>query len=483
MLDQKMIGSILKNIANSLWKGGLSPNAYGSYILPLLFLKWLSDVHSNNKFRDKIFDDRINISKNFDWQNINKIDQDIAENLSIIFHEFEELNPLFQGFFSGSNLNKWRLIGDNNLREIIHDISFIDFGNDISSQSELSKKIYDELTVFTESTETRSKANFISFTPYHLRRLAIALISPQIEMQIYDPACGSGSILIEVARYFKEQGKDPHKIKIFGQERNDEMRAMAAIGLLLHGVIHLNILPGSIIESPPIGREGKSQKFDIIITNPPFGIKNWKSQLNKNNDLYQFKYGDPPQGSADYAFIQRVLAALSDKGKAAIIVPHGVLFRGGAEKIIRENIVKDDVIDAVIGLPENLFYATKISTALIIFNKQKSECRKNNILFVDASHDYELKNGQNFLTDDIISKINLAYSNFEKTEGYSQVISCNEISKNDYILAVSHYIKSQKTEIELNINSQVEKVQDLEAKRTNIEVQMNACLMMLGVKI
>lgn len=483
MLDQKKIRSILKNIANLLWKSGISSNAYSNYILPLLFFKWLSDVHDDDKLKNKVLEDRINIPKNFNWKNINKLDQDIANKLSVIFHDFEELNPSFKVFFMDFNLDIWSLIGDRNLCEIIKNVSNIDFGKDILTQSKSSRDLYDELIVFIESIKAKSKSNFTSFTPCHLRRLVITLLDPQIEMQIYDPACGAGGILIEAIRHFKKQGKGLHEIKISGQERSDDMRAIATIGLLLHGVIHSNILPGSIIENPLRRKDGKLQKFDIIITNPPFGVRNWKSQLSKADDLYQFKYGDPPQSSADYAFIQRVLAALSDEGKAAIIVPHGVLFRGGAEKIIRENIVKDDLIDAIIGLPENLFHATKIPTALIVFDKQKSEHRKNNILFVDASHDYELNNGQNFLTDDIISRINSVYSSFKNNEGYSQVISYDEVSENDYILSVSHYIKPQKVEIALNINSQVKNVQDLEVKRTEIESQMNTLLMTLGVQI
>jgi type I restriction enzyme M protein len=483
MLDRKMLGSILKNLVNLLYTSGLSSNTYSSYILPLFFFKWLSDFYSNNELRDKNSDDIINFPKDFSWSSINDLEQNIADVLSIIFLEFEELNPFLKGFFIDLNSNRWKLINDKSLRDIIQEISILNFKKDILSHAKLLRETYDELIMFIASIETKSNSNFTSFTPYHLRKLAVALINPQIEMQIYDPACGSGNILIEVVRHFKEQGKDPHKIKISGQERNDEMRAMATIGLILHGAIHSNILPGSIIESPLMGRDENPQKFDIIITNPPFGVKNWKSQLNKNNDLYQFKYGDPPQSSADYAFIQRVLAALSDKGKAAIIVPHGVLFRGGAEKVIRENVIKDDVIEAIIGLPEKLFYATKISTALIVFNKQKSECRKNNVLFIDASHDYELNHSQNSLNDNIISGIVLAYSNFKKKEEYAQVASNKEIAENDYILAISHYIESQKIEPELNIHSQVKNVQDLEARRTEIEAQMNTCLKTLGIQV
>ena len=481
MLNREKIEFILKRIISLLREDAHYSGGYSSYILLLLFFKWLSDLHSKDISKNKKFSENFTLPKKANWVYIKDLVHNIGEELTNIFSLIEKWNPSLQGVFINPSINQWEKLSDNILQSMIRELSVLDFNENSLKRPDLLGEIYEDLIVKSGLYDMKSNVN--CFTPYDLRKLIIELVQPQSGMQIYDPACGSGGMLTEAARYLKEHSKDPQEISLWGQEEDYELRSIASINLLLYGVVHAKILSGSIIKNLLVEEEGKPQKFDVVITNPPFGVKNWEDYESKQNAAHHFEYGYPPKSSADYVFIQRVLAMLTDIGKAAMILPHGVLFRGGTEGEIRENIVKNDLIEAVIGLPQNLFHTTKIATAIIIFNKQKIEDRKQKILFIDASHEYGSNRKQNFLTDEIISRITSTYSDFREEANYSRIVLSEEISKYGYILAISRYVESKRVKSELDVNSQIKKMQELEAQRCEIEAQMNECLKSLGIKI
>ncbi|MBD2102315.1 N-6 DNA methylase [Leptolyngbya sp. FACHB-261] len=481
MLNREKIESALKNVINLLREDTYLSGNYSSYILPLLFFKWLSTLHTKDSLKNQKLSENLTLPREANWIYIRDSVQKVGKELTSIFSSIEKSNPTLQGIFINPIINQWERASDHTLKSVIRELSMFDFDQNSLNQPELLGQIYEDLIVNSGLYEMKSNVNF--FTPYGLRKLIIDLIEPQAEMHIYDPACGSGGMLIEAARYFKKKGEDPQEISLWGQEEDYELRSIASMNLFIHGFIHSKILSGSLTRNFPIKEKGEPQKFDVVITNPPFGVKNWDNYESKHNSSPRFQYGDPPKSSADYVFIQHALALLTDRGRAAMIVPHGVLFRGGIEGEIRESIINDDLVEAVIGLPQKLFYTTKIATAIIIFNRQKSEDRKGRILFLDASHEYESNRKQNFLTDEIISRIVSTYSDFREEAGYSRIASHEGISKYGYTLAINRYVEPKEVKSELDIDSQVKKMQELEAERCEIEAQMNTYLKALGIKI
>ncbi|TVP58449.1 MAG: hypothetical protein EA343_21475 [Nodularia sp. (in: Bacteria)] len=476
MLISAEIKTVLTNSISILHHDLSFSGNYNDYILQMLFLKWLLDIQAEKYIERDHSNIIFNIPKEINWLVVENLKEDIGEKLTDIFNCIESADSKLKDIFVNPKINQWNRINDCTLKQLIENFSILDLRSHILKRPDLLGDIYENLTINSELHEVKTNVNY--FTPRHITKLIVDLATPQTKMQIYDPACGSGGMLIECVRQFQEKGEEFHNILLYGQEEDYELRSIAKINLLLKGVEHSQILSGNIIQNNSL------EKFDLVIANPPFGIKNWGVHSKKHDLLHQFSYGNPPKNSADYAFIQRILSTLKNTGKAAIIVPHGVLFRGGVESEIRKNIIEDDLIEAVIGLPANLFYNTKIPTAIIIFNRNKLENRKNRILFIDASHEYKMENRKkNFLTNDHIAKIVSIYSNFHEEIGYSKIASAKEVADYNYILDITHFVKPLYPENGLDIDSQVKKVQTLETQRNKIEAQMDSCLRILGIEI
>jgi type I restriction enzyme M protein len=477
MLSRERIEYVVRNIIKLLREDTHFSGSYSSYTLSLLFLKWLLDLHGEDSLMNKRNERDFILPEELNWSQIRGF-HSIGKKLTNVFSRIEELNPKIQGIFINPSVDQWEEISDHVLQDVIRELSALNFDENSLQQSSLLVEVYEEAIIDSGLYSMKSNVNYL--TPRDIAMLMINFVQPQTNMQIYDPACGTGGILVETARHIMEQGKNPQTIALWGQEEDYELRSLAYINLLLHGISNSKILPGNIIKNFPIEERGR---FDLVITNPPFGVRSWQEHESSHGDSsHIFKYGRPPKSSADYAFIQHVLALLNGEGKAAMIVPNGVLFRGGMEGKIRENIIKDDLIEAIIGLPENLFYNTKISTAIILFNKKKVGNKRNRIFFVDASHDYKPDRKRNFLTDENISKLVSAYSDFREEAGYSRIVSYDDVSKQGYVLTVSCYVEQKKIEGKLNIDSQVEKMQKLEAQREKLEAQMDDYLKELGVQ-
>jgi type I restriction enzyme M protein len=481
MLTSEEIKFVFRSSIDFLRQDTYFSGNYSIYILPLLFFKWLSDSYKNNNSKDNESNTSFVLTKGVDWVVVKNIIQDISRELTNIFTYVEEANPTLRGVFIDPKTNQWERINDHTLQSIIELMSTLNLDKNNLRYPELLGEIYEDLLIKSALHERKTSVTY--FTPSQLRKLIVNLVSPQVKMQIYDPACGSGGMLIESVRYFKEQGEELSNVSIYGQEEDYELRLTAIINLFLYGCEHHKIVPKSILKSPLLQENGNLKKFDLIITNPPFGVKNWEEYQVKPDVNHYLKYGLPPKSSADYAFIQYILATLNDTGKAAMIVPHGVLFRGGIEGEIRKNIVKDDLVETVIGLPKQLFYNTKIATAIIIFNRKKLDKRKDKILFIDASHEYESNRRQNFITHKMISRIVSTYSKFQEYTGYSKIASYEEISNYDYSLNISRYVEFQKSENNLDVGLQRKKVQTLETQRGEIEAQMDDYLRALGIEI
>jgi type I restriction enzyme M protein len=282
----------------------------------------------------------------------------------------------------------------------------------------------------------------------------------------------------------KQEG-NPFNVSLYGQARTRESWAITTINLLLHNISDFDIRLGDILREPElVQKDGKLRRFDRVIANLPFNIDNWAGDkiAELNREKYnRFCYGIPPNNNGNYAFIQHIIATLKETGRAAVLIPHGVLFRSGAEAEIRGRIVRDDLIEAVIGLAPKLFFGTSILAVILVLNKNKEEERRKKILFIDASDDYQVGRKQNYLEDKDIARIISAYQNFPDEAGYAKVVSIEELAANDYMLDIKRYVTSPKPNVELE--AEINKLRQLKAERTKVESEMNECLRALGIKI
>jgi len=278
------------------------------------------------------------------------------------------------------------------------------------------------------------------YTNRTLVSLMTELLKPQPNESVYDPTCGSGGMLLECINYLKRNKKDSRTLSLYGQERNVISSAISRMNTLLHGYEDAKIKQADTLEEPAFLVGDKLQEFDVILANPPYSIKKW-NQKGWNQDPYNRNiYGTPPKSRADYAFVQHIIQSLSKNGRAAILLPHGVLSRD-AEVDIREKLVQDDKLETVIGLPKDMFYNSPMEACIMIFRKNKTGKRKNHVLFINATKEFERIDNKNFLDKTHIKKISEAYEKFENIEDFAYVADVDEIKQNDYLLSIALYVK------------------------------------------
>jgi type I restriction system adenine methylase HsdM len=279
-------------------------------------------------------------------------------------------------------------------------------------------------------------------TPDELATLMLELVKPQVGMTVYDPCVGIGSTLLAASRYVAGNDRAAGQPLLFGQENNAEALAVCIMRLLVNGVKVADIRLGNTLTSPKHVVDGRLATFDRVVSSPPFSLSQWHHGEAEHDPYNRYPYGVPPRSSADFAFIQHMLASASPKGVVAVLVTHGVLFRGGSEGRIRQGIVEADLIEAVIGLPPGLLYGTEVSAAVLVLNKNKPDPRKGKVLFIDASRDFTKQNRHNCLRSDDVAKIVTTFEAFADVERYARVVGLDEIQSNAFNLNIPRYADS-----------------------------------------
>ncbi|MDB9374755.1 HsdM family class I SAM-dependent methyltransferase [Nodularia sphaerocarpa] len=495
----------LQDLQRELWsaseilRADFSVSDYNKYLLRLLFLKHLSDVFEERA--EGIEQTRgnrglaWNKQKDLDlfvpecsrWSYLQCVDKNIGDALNIASKAIEYKNPHLERIFTSidfENQHNYFASEENDkiLRQLIKRFSYISLGYSKLAEPDILGKACEYL--IEKSVVDAGKAGGAFYTPDKIAKLLVHLLGIEKGMRICDPVCGVGGFLVEYANYIKQMGLNLENVSFYGQEINLETWVMAKINLLLHGIFDCDIRLGDTIRDPQLLKDRELMLFDRVIANPPFNLKNWGYERDGFDVYYRFRYGVPPKSNGDFAFIQHILATLEKTGKAAIIVVNGVLFRGGNEGLIRQRIIKEDLIEAVISLAPNLFYYTSIPSDILIFNRYKLEKHKNKVLFIDASSKYEKIGNQNYLQSEHITDIVTGYQDFTDKEGYAKVVSLQEIADNDYILNINRYVLPPKSEKDkLDIEAEIIKLRQLEAERVEAENEMNRYLGELGVKL
>ena len=328
-------------------------------------------------------------------------------------------------------------------------------------------------------TELVTLQNVIIYTPAEVSDLLSIILAPQEGDTICDPACGSGSLLMKCGKQVQKNFNGSKKYALYGQEAIGSTWSLAKMNMFLHGEDNHRIEWGDTIRNPKLqDSHGGLLHFDVVTANPPFSLDKWGFEDAKNDHFGRFNRGVPPKTKGDYAFISHMIETLKPQtGRMGVVVPHGVLFRGSSEGAIRQKLIEENLLDAVIGLPEKLFFGTGIPAAILIFKKHKDD---KNVLFIDASHEFKSGKNQNMLTEDNIQKIVDTYLARESVEKYAYLATLEEIAENDFNLNIPRYVDTFEEEAEIDLMAVRTERQALQKELVDLEAEMAGYLKELG---
>lgn len=438
---------------SSLWascdelRGGMDASQYKDYVLTMLFVKYVSDKYAGNPMSlieippGASFEDMVALKGQPDIGD--RINKEILRPLfaanglegAVQITDFNDDDKLGKGKDKVDTLSKLIAIFEN---------PGLNFKNNRAEDDDILGDAYEYLMRHFATESGKSKGQF--YTPAEVSRILAKVIQAEKadkpSFTAYDPTCGSGSLLLKVAE------EAPNGLTLYGQEKDIATKGLAIMNMWLHGYPEASIASGNTIASPAFKeKDGTLKRFDFVVANPPFSIKNWVSGINPIDDEYnRFRgYGIPPDKNGDYAFLLHILASLKSTGKGAVILPHGVLFRGNAEAEIRKNILQRKWIKGIIGLPANLFYGTGIPACIIVLDKKGAESREG-LFMIDASKGYIKDGNKNRLREQDIHKIVDAFNRLWEIDKYSRLVPFSEIEQNEYNLNIPRYIDTQEEE-------------------------------------
>ena len=488
--------------ACDVFRGTVSADTYKDYILTMLFLKYISDVWQDhydnykNEYGDEpelieemMKNERFVLPRESNFYTLleRRFEPGNGERIDMALHALEEANgtklkDVGKSVFQDISFNTDKLGEEKQKNTILKDLL------EVFAVPELNLKPsrVGSLDVIGNGYEFLIK-NFAAsggqkagefYTPPEVSDLIAELLDPQKGDSICDPACGSGSLLMKCGRKVVSN-HNSKEYALYGQEAIGSTWSLAKMNMFLHGEDNHKIEWGDTIRNPKLlDKNGDLMLFDIVTANPPFSLDKWGYEQAENDKFDRFRRGLPPKTKGDYAFISHMIETLKPvTGRMGVVVPHGVLFRGSSEGKIREKLINENLLDAVIGLPEKLFYGTGIPAAILIFKKQKSD---DSVLFIDASREFKSGKNQNNLTEENIAKIVATYRARESVDKYAYLATLQEVKNNDYNLNIPRYVDTFEEEAEIDLVAVRAEREQLKTQLAELEVQMAKYLEELG---
>lgn len=503
MTTKEDIQKVLWNAAGS-FRGKIDSGKYKDYILSMLFVKYLSDAIKETKaeLNERYEGDTERIQRalqrgrffvpeeaTFEYLYENKKAPDIGSKINIALKAIENANGgKLRNIFGQIDFNSQEL-GDGRekialLSNFLEDFSTIDLRpSQLEGVDEIGNAYMYMLSVFASDA---GKKGGEFYTPEQVSEVLARLVEPKENDRIYDGTCGSGSLLIKAFDQVPNK-----KAQIYGQERNFQTWGLCRMNMFIHNIDDAIIYQGDTIANPQNIENGKLIQFQCIVANPPFSLDKWANgyaadsndkefKMTKELDPYKrFDWGVPPKSKGDYAFILHMLHCLDgNNGRMAIIMPHGVLFRGASEGQIRQKLIDLNLLDAVIGLPANLFYGTSIPACILVFKKGRAN---RDVLFIDASKEFEQGKNQNKLRQEDIDRIVNTYKERKEIEKYCHIATIDEIKENDYNLNIPRYVDTFEEEEQIDIHEVMNEIKKLEAERAELDKEIEGYLKELGL--
>lgn len=454
----------LEDLESYLWgsavllRSTIDAGDYKKYIFPLLFFKRLCDVYDEesqialdeNDGNKEVLEfeetHSFAIPKGSHWNDVRNTSENVGKAISDAFREIEKANPaLLRGIFGEAPWTNKQRLPDRLLKDLLEHFSSLTLSIANCPEDELGQGYEYLIKKFADDSGHTAQEFYTNRTVVHLMS---EMLQPQPGESIYDPTCGSAGMLISSIAYLKEQGKEWRNVSLFGQEITSLTANIGRMNLFLHGVKDFEIVNDDTLQNPAFIEEGQLRKFDLVLANPPYSIKQWNRDAFAADKYGRCYLGLPPQGRADYAFIQHIAKSLKeDTGRAAILLPHGVLFRK-EEKEIREALIKSDIVDCVIGLGANLFYNSPMEACILMLRKKKPSFKVGKILFINAVNEVERKSAESYLTSAHIKRIATAYKNWTDEECFAHAATMREVEENGWSLSLPLYVHGEKTELE-----------------------------------
>tara|TARA_R110002111_G_scaffold248775_3_gene312594 strand:+ start:676 stop:2175 length:1500 start_codon:yes stop_codon:yes gene_type:complete len=485
----------LNQLCNHLWesanilRGPVDAADFKTFIFPLLFFKRISDVYdeeiaealaeSDGDRQYALFPEnhRFQIPEDCHWEDVRKKTSNVGKALARAMREIEKANPdTLYGIFGDAQWTNKERLSDALLRDLLEHFSKLPLGNK-SARADVLGQSYEYLIKKFADATNKKAGEF--YTPRSVVSLMVRILDPREGETIYDPACGTGGMLIEAIHHVREAGGNIKTLwgKLYGQEKNLTTSAIARMNLFLHGVEDFEVVRGDTLRHPAFHTGDNLATYNCVIANPPFSLEKWGEDV-WTSDAYGRNFaGMPPGKSGDYAWVQHMIKSMAAKtGRMAVVLPHGALFRMGAEGKIRQKLLGMDILDAVIGLGPNLFYGTGLAACIMVFRNKKPVKHRKKVLIVDASKEFKKGRAQNELLPEHVDKIYQWYKDHTDVEGAARLVSLDEIKENDWNLNIPRYVEPVIEEETITVEEALENLKSSLAEAYEAEDRLKSLL-------
>lgn len=488
-LTQQELEARLLAAANSL-RGPVDPADYKSYVFPLLFFKWVSDTwdldHAaavadfGSDVAPEVEADyhRFAMPAGCHWSDLQAVPNNVGAALQKILDRLAEANAhSLAGIFGDVAWGNKERLPEPSLLNLIDAFDRLTLNRTVVPNDMLGAAYEYLLREFAEASGKKA-GEF--FTPRRVVRLLVAILAPQPGEAVYDPACGSGGMLVETINEVRESGGDTRTLRLYGQEINLTTAAIARMNLFLHDLEDFRIVRGDTLRDPRFLLRSGLRKFDVVVANPPFSLKNWGADTWAGDPYGRALCGVPPASTGDLAWVQHMVASMAPgTGRVGVVMPKGALFRSGSEKGIRRCLVEQDLLDAVIALPPNLFYSTTIPACLLIFRATKSAERQGHVLFVDGSARFVKGRKQNQMSEHDIEAVLAAYRGRDVSDVGVELVDHAQIKDNGWDLNISRYVAGAVAEA-ITVDAALEQLAAAQASLHEAEARLAERLKLAG---